>query len=156
MGIDYPEQDRRERLLRGIHEWDLNRTDLRQPLAADRIVEMGGGEERVLNLFLILVREGYIDADPVAGSKDKSAPFGMAYVRGLHTKGLRAIGELPNPQESLVAGIEAAIQAIREDRQIEEAEKKRRIEVLEEAKQIGRPLAVEVIKGMFRGELPLL
>jgi len=42
MGIDYPEQDRRERLLRGIHEWDLNHTDLRQPLAADRIVEMGG------------------------------------------------------------------------------------------------------------------
>ncbi len=41
-------------------------------------------------------------------------------------------------------GLEAAIQAIREDRQIEDVEKNRRIDVLEEAKQIGRPLAVEV------------
>lgn len=156
MGTDYPQLERRERLLRGIHEWDQNRKDLKRPLSADQIVEMGGGEERALNLFLTLVHEQLIDADPpIGGSKTSSAPFDYAFVRGLHANGLRAIGELPNPQESFVAGIEAVIRAIKEDESISEPEKARKIDALEETKQIGRPLVTQFIWAMLKGDIPL-
>ncbi len=80
----------------------------------------------------------------------------MVFVRGLHAKGLRSIGELPDPQESFAAGLEAAIRAIREDDGIPGPEQERRIDVLEEAKQIGRPLTVDIIKAIFRGDLPFM
>lgn len=156
MRTEYREQDRRERLLRGIYEWDQNRTNFRDPLGADQIVDIGG-EERALNTFLTLVREQYIDADPpIGGAKPPAPAFDMVFVRGLHEKGLRSIGELPDSQESFVAGLEAAIRAIRGDESIPNPERERRAAVFEEAKQIGRPLAVDIIKAIFKGDIPFM
>lgn len=51
-------------------------------------------------------------------------------------------------------GLEAAIRAIREDERISKEKKRRGIDWLEEGKQIGRPLTIEVIKAIWRGDLP--
>lgn len=72
----------------------------------------------------------------------------------LRIGGLAQIGELSDPQERFLLGLEAAIQAIREDDRIPEEEKRRGIDWLEEGKQIGRPLTIEVIKAIWRGDLP--
>jgi hypothetical protein len=47
--------------------------------------------------------------------------------------GLRRLGELPDPHKQFLMGLEAAIQEIKTDNRLTEAEKKREIDWLEEA-----------------------
>lgn len=121
-------------------------------LANDNVAEllgMSGGE--AVGLLRRLSADGYVRVD-----FGRHSSFGRARVESLTDKGLREIGELPDPQERFLLGLEAAIRAIREDESIPGPERSRRIDVLEEAKQIGRPLAVDIIKAMFRGEIPFM
>ena len=67
--------------------------------------------------------------------------------------GLRKIGALPDPQQQFMEGLEAAIQALREDDTLTHAEKKRSIDWLEEGKLLARTLTSESIKAIVRGDL---
>ncbi len=113
------------------------------------LLGMSGGE--TVGLLRRLGYDGYVRVD-----FGRSRSFGRARVESLTDKGMREIGELPDPQERFLLGLEAAIRAIREDESIPGPGRSRRIDVLEEAKQIGRPLAVDIIKAMFRGEIPFM
>lgn len=52
-----------------------------------------------MNLFVALVKDGYIDADINTAIVD--LPFTSARVQGLTGKGLQAIGEIPDPNEEI-------------------------------------------------------
>jgi hypothetical protein len=79
-----------------------------------------------------------------------------AQVRGLADKGLIEIGELPDPRERLILGLDAAMRSIQRDPTLTDEEKKRRIDWFEEAKIMVRTLGVETVKAIWRGDLPLM
>lgn len=113
-------------------------------------LELSGGE--TLSLFRRAISENYLGVDLEEGAMRKE--FGTSALHYITDRGLAQIGELSDPQERFLLGLEAAIQAIREDDRIPEEEKRRGIDWLEEGKQIGRPLTIEVIKAIWRGDLP--
>jgi hypothetical protein len=118
---EYPQWERRKRLLRAVHDWCETRTDVQTQLRYHRLLTLvedpayegiltptGAGHDRttidnaqarVMNLFVMLVKDGYIDAD--IGTEIVGLPFTSARVRGLTDKGLRAIGEMPDPDEEI-------------------------------------------------------
>jgi hypothetical protein len=118
--------------------------------AANRLGVSGG---EAVGLFKYVCREGYVR---LSYGSDLSKTVDFVTVEYIAPRGLLEIGELPNPHERFLMGLEAAIQAIREDDRMSPETKKKGIDWLEEGKQLGRPLAVDVIKAMFRGELPIL
>lgn len=119
--------------------------------AAARTLGVSGGE--AVSLFRYVCRQGYVSLNP---RSDISSSFGLVIVESISNRGLLEIGELPDPQQRFLMGLEAAIQAIREDDRIDQETKEKGIDWLEEGKQLGRPLTVEVIKAIWRGELPFL
>jgi hypothetical protein len=72
----------------------------------------------------------------------------------LETRGYELIGELPDPQERIVVILEGAIRAVQRDDRLDDAEKKKRVDLLEEAKWVVRTFAIEVAKAVWRGDLP--
>jgi DNA-binding transcriptional ArsR family regulator len=70
-------------------------------------------------------------------------------------KGLRLIGELPDPQDQLIQRFETAIYVIEHDDRLTEAEKKREIDWLEEGKLLARSLTTDAIKAILRGDLTI-
>ncbi len=114
---EYPHWERRKKLLRAVHDWVETQSDTRTQLSYSDLVALvedpayagvltpegmkfdrtsiDDAQARVMNLFVVLVNDGYIDADidrTIVG-----LPFTSARVRGLTDKGLRAIGEMPDP-----------------------------------------------------------
>jgi hypothetical protein len=75
-------------------------------------------------------------------------PFRLYY---LTDKGLREIGELPDPQAQLIQGFEAAIEAIKYDRSLTDREKRQKINWLQEGTVIARTLSMEAIKAILAG-----
>jgi hypothetical protein len=118
---EYPQWERRKRLIRAVHDWYEAQTDTWAqlwyndlvPLVADPSYEdvytptsaeydrtgIDSAQARVMNLFVVLVKDGYIDAD--ISTAMVGLPFTSARVRGLTNKGLRAIGEMPDPNEGI-------------------------------------------------------
>jgi DNA-binding MarR family transcriptional regulator len=169
--LEYPELDKQRRMLEILHrllseERERGELSLRLVLspwggggipvrgradAKDVAKELGVSGPEAVGLFRRLVADGFIHAD--YGDKGyRRGTFTLVLVDSLTEKGLREIEELPPAEERLMLGLEAAIRAIREDGSMAQVEKRRRIDVLEEAKQIGRPLAVEIIKAIFHGQ----
>lgn len=109
-------------------------------------------DAQAVRLFRYVCREGFVHVSP---QSDLSRSHSLVSVENISDSGLLEIGELPDPQQRFLMGLEAAIQAIREDDRIPYEEKKRGIEWAEEGKHLARPLVVEVFKAMWRGELPL-
>lgn len=159
----YPAWEKKLGLLRCVHAW-IQKRDAADDFGAvvdmaevDRWASSIQGMSKTEAVYGVkqLVDEGYVTL--VHMSKEITpAPWLLIVPQSLTDKGLIALGEMPDPQERFIVGLEAAIRAIREDGQMEEPEKKRRIDVLEEAKQIGRPLAVDIIKGILKGDFPIL
>ena len=68
---------------------------------------------------------------------------------------LWAVGREGRDGTAVLDGLGAAIQAMREDGCMSPEKKEKGVDCwVEEGKQIGRHFTVEVIKAMFRGELP--
>ncbi|MEJ7816992.1 MAG: hypothetical protein WKF53_17615 [Rubrobacter sp.] len=172
----YPQWARREKVLWAVHEWCEERTDARTMLNYDELVLRVGDEAyegtptdtgiefdrqaidrtqaQVLSLFTTLVNEGYIDAE-VKGSSKSGPPWVFASVRGLTGKGLRAIQELPDPNDALMQRLDALAEAVRELRNVPDEEKKPAIDAVEELKTFARGLppglAIEFGKAIFGG-----
>jgi hypothetical protein len=124
---EYHEKVQQESMLRGVYAWFQEQTDykprlsaehvvrMRVPLNTDRGTEESGGEAdaaateqqevQALYRFMRLVDEGYISAKLDTSIKG-GPPFTSAQVRGLTDKGLTEIGELPDPQERLILGLD--------------------------------------------------
>jgi hypothetical protein len=172
----YPEKAHRESMLWDVYEWFQEQTDPQPrlwyhevasmgiPLATDRETETGTEVDVVaverqssqaINRFVRLVDEGYINAQLQKGVLGGPA-FSSALVRGLTEKGLIEIGELPDPTERLVLGLDAAIRVIQRDPTLDEEERRRRIDWFEEAKFVVRTLGVETVKAIWRGDLPAM
>jgi hypothetical protein len=78
----------------------------------------------------------------------------MAVLDNLETRGYELIGELPNPQERLALVLDATIQAVRRESELDPQERKPLIDWLEEVKFVIRISGVEVAKTVLRGDLP--
>ncbi len=168
----YPQWALREKILWAVHEWCEDRTDTRKPLHYSELVAMVEDEvyqgtptatgieldrqavERaqahVLNTFLTLVTESYIDAEPRGGYKG-GPPFTHAFVRGLGDKGLIAIQELP---DRITESLDAIAEAIRALPDVPAEEKKSAIDAAKELKTFLRGLsptvAIELFKAIAR------
>ncbi len=118
---------------------------------ADIAQDVGINGAEAVSLNSRLDADGYIN---ISWDRHPGATMRSVVLEHLTDRGLIEIGELPDPQQRFFMGLEAAIRAIREDDRLSQEEKKRGIDWLEEGKQISRPIAIEVIKAIFRGELP--
>ena len=67
--------------------------------------------------------------------------------------GLIVIGELPDPQAQLIRGFESAIEAIKHDYRLTEAEKRQKINWLQEGTIIARTLSMDAIKAILAGAI---
>ena len=112
------------------------------PTAAQAL-GVSGGES--VSLFRYVCSQGCVLTSP---QSDLSRSFSMVTVESISNRGLLEIGELPDPQQRFLMGLQAAIQAIREDDRINPEDKEKGIDWLEEGKQLGRPLTVEIIKAI--------
>lgn len=142
--VRYPEKAQRESMLWDVYEWFQEQTDYSPRLRYYQVVSMGiplgtdtetaegvqvdiAAVERQntqqLNRFIRLVNEGYIDAD-LKREFVGGPPFTSAIVRGLTERGLIFIGELPDPQQRLIQGLEANIGRIEEDTSLPNERKK--------------------------------
>lgn len=172
----YPQWARREKVLWAMHEWCEERTDARTVLGYDELMARVGDEayagtptpagidfdrqaidriqQQVLNLFVTLVNEGLIDAEVKSSSKH-GPPWQFAIVRGLTREGLRAIRELPDPNDTLLQRLDAIAEAIRGLEGVPDEEKLRGIDAVEELKHFARSLppsfTVELVAAMLGG-----
>jgi hypothetical protein len=132
--VEYPEKARRERMLWDVYEWFQQQTDYDPRLRYYEVETMGvcsdtrtaetgtevdeAAAERQkaqqLNLFVRLVDEGYINAE-LKRELVGGPPVTSAVIRGLSERGLIEIGELPDPQEKIIQGLEANIRRIEQD-----------------------------------------
>jgi hypothetical protein len=174
--MDYPEQEKMHRVLKYLYDELKERGSL--PLryrfrAKKRLITRSVKEEQgiydrrtgenileklglplseFLNTVKRLREAGYI-----------SANWGDAQVYGFYflditlvtEKGLRLIGELPNPQDQLIQRFETAIYVIENDDRLTETEKKREIDWLEEGKLLARSLTTDAVKALLRGDLSI-
>jgi hypothetical protein len=111
---------------------------------------LSGGE--VVGLFGWAESAGYVRPHYGTSGRHSEAPMGLLY--HLEDAGYEQIGELPDPQERLALILEAAIQTTRKDGRLDDTEKRRRIDLFEEAKFVVRTLGVEVAKAVWRGDIP--
>ena len=114
--------------------------------------ELGIGGDEAYGRLRELETDGFLRLSFDSGGPEAGGMVGMSITE----RGLQAIQKLPDAQETWMQGLEAAIRTLREDDSVPEEERQRKVDVLEEAKHIGRPLVVEVIKGMFRGDIPFM
>jgi hypothetical protein len=148
-------------MLRCVHEWIEQRNASDDFGALVGIAEIEGwastiGEmSKVEAVYIVkqLIDEGYFTSVYEAR---EITPEPWTYIKpqSLTEKGLVAIGEMPNPQERLILGLQAATSAVEKDRSLSPADKKRKIDWLEEGKFVVRTLGVEVARAVWRGDLP--
>lgn len=133
--VEYPEKARRESMIWSVYDWFQQQADYTPILRYYEVEGMGipveadtgtgaDGEAKAvaaqrqkvhrLHLFIRLVNEGYIDAD-LRREYAGGPPFSSAVVRGLTERGLIEIGELPDPQQKIIQGLEANIRRIEQD-----------------------------------------
>ena len=163
--VEYPEKARRESMLWAVHEWFQQQDDytpilrfydvegMGLPVEADASDATERQKAHRLNLFLRLVNEGYIDADPkkeYAGGP----PFSSAMVRGLTEQGLLEIGELPAADRRLEQSLDA-LKAQIEALDVPEDRKEGAVQAVEELKRFARGLgpgvAIELGKAWLKG-----
>jgi hypothetical protein len=124
-----------------------------QETSLAEVLGLSGGE--TVSLFKWAESEGYVCPNyggsvPISSGTEAQA----AGLDHLETRGYELIGELPDPQERIVIILEGAIRAVQRDDRLDDAEKKKRVDLLEEAKWVVRTFAIEVAKAVWRGDLP--
>lgn len=149
-------------MLWDVHEWFLEQYDYSPRLLYNQVENLGLPSDsdatadahkhaaQQLNLFIRLVHEGYIDADlhkEVYGGP----PFTSAVVRGLTERGLVLIGELPDPQERLIEGLEANIKRFEDDASIPPERKQHLVtagrQAVEFVREVGAQGAANILFG---------
>jgi hypothetical protein len=117
---------RREDELKLIYRWNKwsNRWDEVTIRATGVSIpsQLGLNAPECKNLLSQLSSEGYIRLyrQNIERSRQEKERYAMPY---LTDKGLRELGELPDPQAQLIQGFDAAIEAIKRDRSLPDAEK---------------------------------
>jgi len=105
------------------------------------------------NLFKQLVEEDYISVNFLDTQID-GYPWFRAAPQSLSTKGLLEIGELPNPDEKLAAALAATKQAIEQEPNIPEPEKRDMLDTLTKMTSLAnnvRGVAQAIIQGLGGG-----
>jgi hypothetical protein len=157
----YPAWEKRVALLLCVYEW------IRERDAADNLKAVVDGE--VLKRWASgiegmstteakyslkqLVDEHYVTCVHMP-TELSYEPFVHLVPQSLTEKGLLTIGEMPDPQERIILGVEAAMRSIQRDPTMDAAEKQQKIDWLEEFKHVVRSLTVETAKAVLRGNLP--
>lgn len=129
----YPELERRRAMLRLLrrriaeaHERGELRVRVSVSDVAEMVEEVGGNEAQSVALFQRLYREGCWSGNLGKGYKDGrggSVPFAFALVEDLTSKGMREIGDLPDPAEDLARRLVEAARAIDERDDVPEEQK---------------------------------
>ncbi len=135
----------------GVYLYVWLETELQsRRIALSEELGLSGGE--TVGLFRWAEAADYIN--PNYGSVGRDVQLASAFLEYLEPEGYELIGELPSPQERLALILEAAIEAVQRYASLDQHEKKRRVDWLEEAKFVVRTFGVEVAKAVLRGELP--
>ncbi|QIN80966.1 hypothetical protein GBA65_21135 (plasmid) [Rubrobacter marinus] len=114
---------------------------------------LGVSGAEAVALLRYVADEGYVRLG--RGSR-LSGYTGLVTVEYVTPAGLLEIGELPDPRETFLVGLEAAIRALRADARMPEDARKKGIAWLEEGKETGRPFSVETIRAMLGAGTPAL
>ena len=154
---EFPQQRKRKRLLRHIHEWVASQhaQGNRLPMLASYEVNRWGEEQEgmsgpeAVSLFQQLVEEGYVALDYPLRPSDWSA-WTVALPRGLTRWGLLQIGELAtDPDARLLGGLAALEQAIR-GLDVPDERKYPAIEAAQELRNFVRTLPAETAVWLSR------
>jgi hypothetical protein len=113
--------------------------------------ELGFGGGETVSLFRWAEAAGYMR--PGYGSGGREADTPIAFLEYLEPEGYALIGELPDPQEKLILGLDAAIRAIQQDPTMDPGEKQRKIDWFEEFKIVARTLTIDTAKAVLRGDI---
>jgi hypothetical protein len=165
----FPERQDRQKLLDQIHK-AVEEAESTGGLGAVNVgiedvmawaEEEGISAAKGVRLFQQLYQEGYfagsigkpVFAATVRGQFYKSIPFMMARIDYVTEPGLREIGQLPDPREELLMGLEAAIASVRKDPRLDEEEKRQKINWLQQIVDVGKQLTVEGVKSVLRGDV---
>jgi hypothetical protein len=151
--MEYPVQTQRRKLLEYLQrrrgeEVVVSLTD------TEGKEELGLGRREYLSLIRELRDEGYIAARYV----QDTGVFGFGSFYGwrithLTDKGLRELGELPDPHFELMQRLDLAIQQIQHDPRLSEPQKQQTINWLEEGKLVARALTIDAIKAILAGAI---
>jgi hypothetical protein len=153
----YPEQEARRAILRNLKHrledrdaYSSLELDLRLRGEVSSIAEdCGLSLEEAARILRMLAEERYIHAE--FGSPTGMYSFNMVKVYDLLDRGRIEIGDLPDPQERFVAGLEKAIAAIRADQTLSDETKERRIRLAQGAidfvRETGSHVAANIIAG---------
>lgn len=154
---EFPQQRKRKRMLRYIHEWVANQhaQGNHLPMLAFYEVDRWGEEQEgmsgpeAVSVFQQLVEEGYVTLNYPLRASDRS-PWTVAAPRGLTRRGLLQIGELPaDPEACFLGGLAALERAIRE-LDVPDERKYPAIEAAEELRNFVRALPPETAVWLSR------
>ena len=163
--MEYPVQTQRRKVLEYLHrrrrgkelklEVRDRRVEVFGSMGSGEVVnyELGFGPRQFDNFLRELRDEGYIAAE----LKEPGLFFGsynIWTIRHLTDKGLREIGELPDPHFELMQRLDLAIQQIQQDPRLSETQKQQTINWLEEGKIVARTLTLDAIKAILAGAIP--
>lgn len=117
--MNYPELENQRNILRSVHRrleqgHDVGEYELflRPRDLATIAEEIGLSEQKATMLFISLTKQGLIEAN--LGGETGMRPLTSARVFSLSERGLREIGELPDPAAELVNRLMEMAQAIEE------------------------------------------
>jgi hypothetical protein len=156
----YPELEHRRHILRAIYqrlEQAYNRGESVLILQPDEVPELG--EElgfvpaKTYAKVKELIDEGYLRARLAPGAFGQLR-YSLLTVESLTDRGLFEIGAIPDPRQRLIQGFEGTISEIEADPQLDEQEKRKRIDLAREAIAFVRGLSVEIAARIITVELP--
>jgi hypothetical protein len=101
----------------------------------------------IRHLIEVLHGEEYIAAD----YRQSLLSDARYYIKYLTDKGLREIGQLPDPHAELMQRLDLAIQQIQQDPRLSAHQKRQAINWLQEGTTIARTLTIDAIKVILAG-----
>jgi hypothetical protein len=115
---------------------------------------LGLSAPECVNLLETLESAGYIEMITFPIRNWKRVPRLEPHrISHLTDKGLREIGELPDPHYELMQRLDLAIQQIQQDPRLSEPQKRQAINWLQEGTTIARTLTIDAIKAILVGAI---
>jgi hypothetical protein len=154
---EFPQQRKRKRMLRYIHEWVANQHTQGNhlPMLAFYEVDRWGEEQEgmsgpeAVSLFQQLAEDGYVALNYPLRVSDRS-PWTVAAPRGLTRRGLLQIGELPADPDARLLGSLAALERAIRQLDVPDERKYPAIEAAEELRDFVRALPPETAVWLSR------